>query len=104
MTWAKRADAVIRQVDDQLPRDADLATRKRELRKVAALFHGGTSWGRKVWSLRARAYLERHGLPPRPRNPLSSGRKTQRALRDEWELSKALALGDISFPFRDRQA
>jgi hypothetical protein len=86
MTWATRADAVIQQVHDQLAADADLATRKRELRKAAGLFHGGTSWGKKVWAARSRAYLARHGQTlPRGRSP---------------RLLAAMASGDIIFPFR----
>jgi hypothetical protein len=30
---------------------------RKELRKQAWYFHGGTSWGKKVWSKHCRAYM-----------------------------------------------
>jgi hypothetical protein len=62
--WRKQADAIIAEVDRNLPLGADLQTRRQAcLRAKPWEFHV-TSWGRKVWGKAQRAYLERHGLAP----------------------------------------
>lgn len=63
--WPTAAKLAIERAVADLPADADLAARKKALRRAAGDFHGGTSHGRKVWSKEVRAYLERHGLPKR---------------------------------------
>ena len=50
---------------NSLPADATLADRRAALRAAAYNYHGGTSWGRKVWGKRCRRYLEQHGQKPR---------------------------------------
>ncbi|NIJ07195.1 hypothetical protein FHS31_000791 [Sphingomonas vulcanisoli] len=69
MTWAQRADELIAQIHDDLPADASLDARRRALRSKAWVFHGGTSWGRRVWSARSQNYLVRHGAKPRKPHP-----------------------------------
>ena len=64
--WQAAARHFIAEVDASLPPDADLNTRRAALRKAASHFHGGTSWGKKVWSKHSRKYLEKHGLAPLP--------------------------------------
>lgn len=81
MSWAARADALIAQIHAELSEGCDLATRRRALRAKAQWFHGGTSWGKKVWAARSRLYLSRHGAEPRKR-------------------TVPLFAADITFPFR----
>lgn len=64
-----------------LPDDATIADRKKALRAAAYDFHGGTSWGQKVWSKHCKIYLARFG-PVAPQKPFQFG-------------------DDIIFPFRD---
>lgn len=78
----------------ELPADASLDDRRKALRKDATLFHGGTSWGRKVWSREVRKYLEQHGLPPRTVADISPQSKLRRRLES----------GDITFPFKAEPA
>jgi len=57
MTWRDSADRLIAEIDKALTVAADIKTRKTALRENAWRFHGGTSWGKKVWSKATRAYL-----------------------------------------------
>lgn len=59
MTWLDSANRLIAEIDKSLPADADIKTRKAALRENAWRLHGGTSWGKKVWSKATRAYLSR---------------------------------------------
>lgn len=59
MTWLDSANRLIAEIDKSLPADADIKARKAALRENAWRLHGGTSWGRKVWSRATRAYLGR---------------------------------------------
>ncbi len=63
--WRGTADAVLARLDATLPKDIDLATRRKAA--IAAKPHefAVTSWGTKVWAKAQRAYLERYGLQPR---------------------------------------
>lgn len=88
--WGAAARAEIAERMAGLPAGASLDTRRKALRKDATLFHGGTSWGRKVWSREVRKYLEQHGLPPR----------TVADISPQSKLHRRLESGDISFPFR----
>lgn len=90
--WGAAARAEISARMAELPADASLEDRRKALRKDATLFHGGTSWGRKVWSREVRKYLEGHGLPPR----------TPADASPQSKLHARLQSGDISFPFRSR--
>lgn len=63
--WPTAAKGAIERAVADLSEDASLKERKSALRRAANDFHGGTSWGKKVWSRECRKYLERHGLPPR---------------------------------------
>lgn len=88
--WGSACRAYIAELDEQMPKGATLDERRKRLRQAAWNFHGGTSWGRKVWSREVRKYLEQHGLPPRTVADISSQSKLHRRLES----------GDISFPFR----
>lgn len=83
MTWMQSARSIIAEIHADLPAEATLKQRRSALRKAAGHFHGGTSWGRKVWSRATREYLQHHGLPPLERQ------------------NKHLFPADIIFPFRD---
>ena len=61
MTWAQDAAAQIAALHAQFPADMSLKDRKAALTDGAWQFHGGTSWGKKVWAKAKREYLERHG-------------------------------------------
>ena len=86
MTWAARADALIAQIHADIPDTASLKERRAALREKAHWFHGGTSWGRKVWSARSGAYLAKHG---------AKSRKSAKSKQ-----SPELFGDDIVFPFR----
>lgn len=62
--WQTTAASIVEKVNRSLPADADLATRKKELRAARPWEFASTSWGRKVWAKHSRKYLERYGLPP----------------------------------------
>lgn len=79
--WRATAEAIIADVDRNLPADADLTTRHQAcLRAKPHEFHV-TSWGRKVWGKVQRAYLEKHGLPPLNRMPESPLERAKRRAR-----------------------
>ncbi len=100
--WAEAADALIYRLHEDLGERATLDERKAMLRAHASEFHCGTSWGKKVWSRRARAYLERHGLPQIERAvPKQSEWPQRRALHVARE---KMAAPDIIFPFRSQPA
>jgi hypothetical protein len=88
--WGAAARSYIAERIAELPDDAGLEDRRSALRKDATLFHGGTSWGRKVWSREVRKYLEQHGLPPR----------TVADISPQSKLHQRTQSGDITFPFR----
>jgi hypothetical protein len=96
--WAEAADALIYRLHEDLGERATLDDRKAMLRAHASEFHCNTSWGKKVWSRRARTYLERYGLPPIERaTPKPSPWPERRALQAARE---KMAAPDIIFPFR----
>lgn len=96
--WAEAADAMIYKLHESLGEAATLDERRHMLRYHASEFHCGTSWGKKVWSRRARAYLERYGLEPIERAvPKPSPWPQRRAMH---EVQQKLAAPDITFPFR----
>mgnify|MGYP000137187158 CR=1 FL=1 len=65
MDWQGEAAKLIAQVHAELPDSASLADRKKACREAGGWhFHGGTSWGKKVWAKHTRRYLEKFGLPP----------------------------------------
>lgn len=64
--WQAAAKARIHALTKDLPDETPLAERRRILRRAAHGFHGGTSWGKRVWSKHCRLYLMRHGLAPKP--------------------------------------
>lgn len=84
MAWSDDAWLVINRVDKELPADATLKERKAALKEVAWHYHGGTSWGRKIWGRECRKYYERHGQEPRNPVPLLK------------------FADDIAFPFRSQ--
>ncbi len=89
--WGEAAREQIAAVMAELPADADLDARRKALRAHAHDFHGGTSWGRKVWPKEVRRYLEKHhGLPPR----------TPADVAPTSGLFAKLHAPDITFPFR----
>jgi hypothetical protein len=68
--WRATADAIIAEVHASLPADADLVTRRQACLRAKPWEFAVTSWGTKVWAKAQRAYLEKHGLPPRePKEP-----------------------------------
>ena len=85
MDWQRMATERIAKIDATLAADCTLADRRKALREDAWQFHGGTSWGKKVWGKYCRAYLERHGQPPR---------------RPVQDVASPMFASDISFPFR----
>lgn len=87
--WADEAQRCIAAFVRDLPDGASLEERRKLLRSRAHYFHGGTSWGKKVWSREARRHLEMHGLMPRRVEDAKQPR-----------LEAALERGDIIFPFR----
>ena len=100
--WAAAADAMIGVLHESLGERATLEERRAMLRAHASEFHCGTSWGKKVWSRRARAYLERYGLPTIERAvPKKSEWPQKRAV---FVAHQKLAAPDITFPFRDAQS
>jgi hypothetical protein len=88
--WGRAARAEIAERMAELPEDAALEDRQKALRKDASLFHGDTSWGKKVWSRECRKYLEQHGLPPR----------TVADVSPQSKLFASVQRGDITFPFK----
>ena len=84
--WRIDAQHTIERATTNLPAEASLPERKKALAAVAWSFHGGTSWGRKIWGQECRKYYERHGQ--KPRTPKDSPRFAN----------------DIIFPFREASA
>ncbi|MCU0946781.1 MAG: hypothetical protein MUF47_00805 [Porphyrobacter sp.] len=60
--WRAKARARIAELTKDLPADATLDQRRKVLRGKG--WSGG--WAQKAWVKEVRAYLERHGAPPRP--------------------------------------
>ncbi len=79
--WQHDAPIEIAKAVASLPDDATVAERKKALRAHAYWFHGGTSWGKKVWAKHCKLYLARFG-PTVPQKPFKFG-------------------DDIIFPYRD---
>lgn len=65
--WQAEARRRVAALHAIMAKDTPLAERRKVLRAEAMSFHGGTSWGRKVWAKHCRNYLEMHGQPPRAR-------------------------------------
>lgn len=64
-TWLASGLRMIAAIDKELPADMPLADRKREIQKEAWRFHGGTSWGQKVWPKAKRIYFaKKYGDKP----------------------------------------
>ena len=81
--WQNDAPREIAAIHATMP-DCDPTDLRKALRKHAWQFHGGTSWGKKVWSKHCRAYMAKltgDGICSAP------GKKI------EWP-------ADIAFPFR----
>ena len=80
--WQAEAQKAIARLMADVPADLDWKERQKILRKAAHSFHGGTSWGQRVWAKHCKAYLARHGKPqPAKETPLFAP--------------------DIAFPFRE---
>jgi hypothetical protein len=97
--WGAQARSDIARLMAAMPADATLGDRRKALKRFAREFHGGTSWGKKVWPRECRKYLEReHGLEPLsdagPNPPRSDQGRKLRA----GELA-----GDITFPFKQKE-
>lgn len=91
MSWAERAQRFIASIELTMPSGTTLKVMRRALRSHAHEFHGGTSWGKKIWSRESRRHLEKHyGLPPRTPLPLDP-------------LFAKLNAPDIIFPFRNKE-
>jgi hypothetical protein len=65
--WYNAAAALIGRIDATLPKDADLATRRRALRGKGWPAHEGTYWGRRMWGRAVRDYLRLHGARQNPK-------------------------------------
>jgi hypothetical protein len=90
VSWRTNCQSYLAELDEQMPEGITLAERKKRLRQAAWQFHGGTSWGKKIWGQESRAYLARHGQTlPRAPSP---------------RLLAAMESGDITFPFRRENA
>lgn len=57
--WATRAQSLIAAIMEAMPAGATVDDRRRQLRRMSYAFHGGTSWGKKVWPRECRRYLAR---------------------------------------------
>jgi len=79
--WQAEAQRQIAQIDAMFEPDTPWQERQKYLREGAWLFHGGTSWGKRVWAKHSRTYLEKHGKPPKSK-------------------PAPLFAPDITFPFR----
>lgn len=79
--WQHDAPIEIAKAVSGLPENATIAERKKALRVHAYWFHGGTSWGKKVWAKHCKIYLARFGSVV-PQKPFQFG-------------------DDIIFPYRD---
>lgn len=85
MTWRDDACAFIGKLHGEIPADATLKERAAYMRARAWAYHGGTSWGKKIWGQTLRTYLEKHGQ--KPRKAVAAPNQPQFA-------------DDIIFPFR----
>lgn len=56
-SWLDNGIQMIDALDRQLPADMPLEERKRIIQREAWRFHGGTSWGKKVWPKAKRIYF-----------------------------------------------
>lgn len=98
--WGDAARADIAEVTKGFSPETTLKERQRALRAHAHVFHGGTSWGKKVWSRECRKYLEQHGLPPIPaRGTQLSPRQMEMHRKHNTAYAK-MAAPDITFPYR----
>lgn len=84
--WQAQARKHIAKFMADVPDTATWQERQKILRANAGQFHGGTSWGKKVWSKHCKAYLAMHG---KPMTAFEAERKTP------------LFAADITFPFRN---
>ncbi|MGW8203020.1 hypothetical protein ACWGM0_10790 [Sphingomonas bisphenolicum] len=82
--WQAEAKKRIASLMADVPHDADWKARQTILRDAAHGFHGGTSWGKRVWAKHCKVYLASHGKP----QPLKE---------------VPLFAADITFPFRKDQ-
>ena len=78
-TWLDRGIRMIEALDRELPADMTLEDRMKAIQKEAWRFHGGTSWGHKVWPKAKRLYFGKkygnkpaikHGVPDGYLSPL----------------------------------
>lgn len=84
--WQKAAPQWIARIHAQMP-DATPAELRKALRTAASDFHGGTSWGKKVWSKHCRLYIAK-----------MAGRGAHQVFEETvWP-------ADIVFPFRGESA
>lgn len=56
-TWFDRAIDMIKRIDEALPAETSLEERQEVIQAHAWRFHGGTSWGQKVWPKAKRHYF-----------------------------------------------
>jgi hypothetical protein len=70
--WQNDAPKMIAAIHKSLP-DASPDDLRKALRKAAYNFHGGTSWGQKVWSKHCRIYMDKliGGTPASRRSAVS---------------------------------
>lgn len=92
MTWKARALHQIAKIHAAMPEDTSPEALRKEPRKHSQSFHGGTSWGKKVWPKACREYIK-----------LAFGRDVSNAVHKRVEDSPLFSAKDHAFPFRDHQ-
>ena len=86
MTWATRAQTILDGIAATLPAGASYDDHRKAFRASASRFHGGTSWGKKIWPRECRRWLLAHFRQSVPGSPSGYERIPPR--------------DDITFPFR----
>lgn len=81
--WQAAAKKEIERLMADVPVDMDWKERRKILRAGAYSFHGGTSWGKRVWAKHCKVYLAMHGRP-------------------QPEAEAPLFAADITFPYREK--
>lgn len=92
-TWRENALGRIAAIHRDMPEGATAEELRAELRRHSGDFHGGTSWGKKVWPKACAEYIKRHF-------GVVAAMKTCRSVK-RVEDSPLFSSADHAFPFRD---